>query len=84
MTSVSVIDDVTPLPVSGVIPDTLARVHTYVAAGLVLLLVAVYVVCVLLHRWGAVELLVMTAVGLTLAVMFDCVPAHPSTEAVTA
>ena len=39
--SVSVIAAVAPLPVSGVIPGTEARVHTYVAAGFVLLLVAV-------------------------------------------
>ena len=83
LTSVSVIAAVAPLPVSGVIPETDARVHTYVAAGIVLLLVAVYVVAVLLHRWGAVEVLVITAVGLTLAVTLKTVPAQPSTDGVT-
>ena len=83
MTSVSVIDDVAPLPVAGVMPDTDARVHTYVAAGSVLLLVASYVVNVLLHLFGAVELLVITAVGLTFAVTLNIVPAQPFTDGIT-
>ena len=79
--SVSVIVAVAPLPVVGVMPDTEARVHTKVAV--VLLLVATYAVDVLLHLLGAVEVLVITAVGLTFAVTSKGVPAQPFTEGVT-
>ena len=81
LTSVSVIVAVAPPPVVGVMPATAARVQAKVAV--VLLLVAVYVVEVLLHLLGAVEVLVITAVGFTLAVTFKVVPAHPFTEGVT-
>ena len=80
-TNVSVMAAVAPLPVAGVIPVTAALLHAY--AAVVLLLVAVYVVEVLLHLLAAVAALVITAVGFTLAVTLNGVPAHPSTLGVT-
>ena len=64
-----------------VIPVTTALVQTNVA--LELLLRAVYVVDVLLQRWGAVVVLVITAVGFTVAVTLKVVPAQPFTEGIT-
>ena len=81
LTRVSVMEAVAPLPVAGLMPVTSARVHANVAVAL--LLVAVYVVEVLLQRLGAVAELVITAVGLTVAVTLNGVPAQPSTEGVT-
>ena len=79
--SVSVMSAPVPEPEVLVIPVTAALVQAKVAV--VLLLKAVYVVEVLLHRWGAVEVLVITALGFTVAVTLKTVPAQPFTDGVT-
>jgi hypothetical protein len=71
---------VAPLPVAGKIPVTDARVQAKVAVEL--LLVAVYVLDTALHQLAVAEL-VITAVGLTVAVTLNGVPAQPSTDGVT-
>ena len=81
LTRVSVRAAPVPLLVAGVIPLTEALLQAKVAV--VLLLVAVYVVEVLLHLLAAVAALVITALGFTLAVTLNGVPAQPSTLGVT-
>ena len=67
-----------PAPVAGVIPGARALVHAYVGAGVVLLLVMLYVFDTLLHQL-AVAALVTTDVGLTVTTTFLIVPWQPFT-----
>ncbi len=71
---------VDPLPAALLIPVTVARFQAKVAVEL--LDVAVYVVEVLLQRFGAVALLDMVAVGFIVTVTLNGVPAQPSTDGV--
>jgi len=74
-----VIVAVDPLPVEGLIPLTFALFQANVAVLLVL--VATYVFSTLLHQF-IVAALVITEVGLTVAVTVNEVPTHPSTVGV--
>ena len=79
--SVSVMVAPVPELAAVTMPVTSARDHTNVA--LLLVLTAVYVVVVLLQRCGAVVVLLITAVGFTVAVTLKCVPGQPFTEGIT-
>ena len=70
---------VLPEPAVLLIPATNGRVHANVAV--LLELIAVYVLETLLHQL-AIDVLVITAVGLTVTARSKVVPAHPLTDGV--